>query len=100
MKHLQIRPEKGFQVIAGTARSEAATMVLAPGSSTGGPENTHDGDQWLYVLTGAGRATVAGRQLEVEAGSLLLIEAGEAHQIDNPGSSPLKTLNFYAPPEF
>jgi mannose-6-phosphate isomerase-like protein (cupin superfamily) len=101
MKHLKVHCEKGFEVIAGTERSEAATMVLQAGGSTGGPDNTHKGsDQWLFVLEGRGRGIVNGREVELEAGALLLIEAGEAHQIDNTGDGPLRTLNFYAPPEY
>ena len=35
-----------FEVVAGTERSQAATMTLSPGQSTGGPENRHpDADQ-------------------------------------------------------
>lgn len=101
MKHLQVYCEKGFNVIAGTERSEAATMTLEAAESTGGPENTHKGsDQWLFVLGGRGRAVVNGREVKLTPGSLLLIEAGEAHQIDNTGDEPLETLNFYAPPEY
>lgn len=101
MKHLQVRCGKGFEVIAGTERSEAATMVLQAGGSTGGPDNTHEAsDQWLFVLAGRGRGTVNGREVELMQGSLLLIEAGEAHQIENTGDGPLETLNVYAPPEY
>lgn len=101
MKHIQVSADKGFQVIAGTRRSQAATMVLDPGTSTGGPHNKHqDSDQWLFVLSGTGRATVAGKQLDLNPGTLLLIEAGETHEIINTGDRPLETLNFYAPPEY
>jgi mannose-6-phosphate isomerase-like protein (cupin superfamily) len=101
MKQCQIDPQDGFKVLAGTARSEAATMVLEAGESTGGPDNTHDrSDQWLFVLSGRGRATVGGSEVELGPGSLVLIEAGEPHQIDNTGDEQLRTLNFYAPPEY
>lgn len=100
MKHLHIEAAAGFKVLASTDRSEAATMVLDPGSRTGGPENTHRGDQWLFVLSGTGRATVGGEEVEIEAADLVLIAAGEPHEIVNTGDVPLKTLNFYAPPEF
>ncbi len=90
-----------FHVLGGTARSQAAGMVLGPGEATGGPENRHpDSDQWLYVISGRCRATVEGRTVTVEAGGLLLIEAGEAHEIENAGDEPLRTLNVYAPPEY
>lgn len=101
MKLLQITPESGFSVLAGTGRAQAATMVLRPGSSTGGPENRHENsDQWLYVISGRGRVVVEGEERELGASSLLLIEAGEAHEISNTGEAPLETLNIYSPPEY
>jgi len=37
-----------FDVVGGTDRSQAATMILDPGATTGGPSNYHeDSDQWL-----------------------------------------------------
>jgi mannose-6-phosphate isomerase-like protein (cupin superfamily) len=101
MKHLPIKPARGFRVVAGTMRSQAATMVLARGESTGGPDNRHaDSDQWLYVISGSGRAVVGGRQIDLQPGTLLLIEAGEPHEIVNTRDRPLETLNVYAPPEY
>ena len=50
--------------------------------------------------TGTGLAIVDGARRALAAGSLLLIERGEAHEIRNTGRTPLKTLNFYAPPAY
>lgn len=101
MKHLLVKAKEGFEVIAGTQRSQAATMVLEPGESTGGPHNKHKGsDQWLFVLAGAGKAIVEREQVNLAEGELLLIEAGETHEITNTGDRPLETLNFYAPSEY
>lgn len=99
MKRIEARGARGFfKIVAGTQRSQAATMVLRPGQSTGGSDNVHPrSDQWLYVVSGAGRAVVTGRPLDLEAGTLLLIEAGETHEITNTGSDPLVTINVYAP---
>ncbi len=73
-------------------------MVLQPGQTIGGDDNVHsDSDQWLYAVSGSGTAVVDGRRLELESGALLLIEAGEAHEIVNPGVEPLVTVNVYAP---
>lgn len=101
MKKIAIAPEKGFKVIAGTSRSQVATMVLAAKESTGGPDNKHEtSDQWLYVISGEGRAIVEGKENALSEGTLLLIEAGETHEIINNGDQPMKTLNFYCPPEY
>jgi hypothetical protein len=56
MKTVRVNAAKGFfDVVAGTSRSQAATMVLKPGQSTGGDDNVHAGaDQWLYVTAGRG----------------------------------------------
>jgi mannose-6-phosphate isomerase-like protein (cupin superfamily) len=90
-----------FDVLGGTDRSQAATMTLAPGQSTGGPTNAHRAsDQWLYVVSGAGTATVEGEAHELRAGTLVLVEAGETHEIANDGDDPLETINVYAPPEY
>jgi mannose-6-phosphate isomerase-like protein (cupin superfamily) len=101
MKRLQLEFDHDFDVIAGTQRSQAAVMVLAVGGSTGGPDNAHgQSDQWLYVVSGKGEATVAGETVTLSTGTLLLIEATEPHEIRNTGDTPLETLNIYAPPEY
>ncbi len=90
-----------FDVVAGTPRSQAATLVLQPGTSTGGPENRHpDADQWLYVIRGSGSATVGGSDVSIGPGDLLLIEAGEPHEIRADEDERLVTINVYAPPAY
>jgi mannose-6-phosphate isomerase-like protein (cupin superfamily) len=98
-KHLRFG--KGFSVALTNKGAQAATMVIEPGDCEGGPNNRHRGaDQWLYVLSGRGTATVGGRKHALSAGSLLLIERGTTHQIANTGRTVLKTLNFYVPPAY
>ena len=60
--------------------SQAAEMVLPLGNAEGGPENRHRGaDQWLYVLSGNGIATV-----KKSTGAKYMLMNGETC-----------TLNFY-----
>jgi mannose-6-phosphate isomerase-like protein (cupin superfamily) len=76
-------------------------MVLAPGDAEGGSDNRHRGaDQWLYVLSGTGEAIVGGKRHKLRAGSLLLIERKDKHQVTNTGRGLLRTLNFYVPPAY
>ena len=102
MRQLKLdRLDDDFKVVAQGKKSQAATMVLEIGASEGGPDNRHEGsDQWLYVLSGKGRARVGGEQITLDPGTLLLIEAGEAHEISNDGDVPLETVNIYAPPVY
>jgi mannose-6-phosphate isomerase-like protein (cupin superfamily) len=99
MKSVQTRGMRSFfRIVAGTGRSQAAVMVLKAGQATGGDDNVHpDSDQWLYVVSGSGTAVVEGRRVELDTGALLLIEAGEAHEIVNSGAESLVTVNVYAP---
>lgn len=93
----RLTPKQGFSVLESTRHSQAATLVLQPQQSTGGPQNEHAAsDQWLYVLSGEGRAVVGSETAELGPGALLLIEAGEKHEISNTGDRPLETVNFYA----
>ena len=99
LKHLRFG--KGFSVAITNKRAQAATMVIAPGDSEGGPDNRHRGaDQWLLVLSGRGVATLGRRRHALKAGSLLLIERGTTHEVKNTGRTPLKTLNIYVPPAY
>ena len=101
MPSKQLRFGEGFSVALGNRRAQAATMVIAPGDSEGGPDNRHRGaDQWLYVRSGSGTAIVNGKRHALRAGSLLLIERGDTHEIRNSGRTALRTLNVYVPPAY
>jgi mannose-6-phosphate isomerase-like protein (cupin superfamily) len=101
MQLKQLTLESGFEVAATVGDVQAAQMVLASGSSTGGPDNRHRrSDQWLYVVSGSGVAVIEGEQHPLRAGALLLIEHGEAHEIRVTGEQPLSTVNFYSPPAY
>jgi mannose-6-phosphate isomerase-like protein (cupin superfamily) len=101
MRRKHLRFGEGFRVATGNRRSQAAEMVLAPDDCEGGPDNRHRGaDQWLYVVSGRGTATINGKRYVIRPGSLLLIERGDRHEIRNPGRTALRTLNVYVPPAY
>jgi len=96
-----VRFARGFDVILENPRGQVAQMTIAPGGSEGGRTNNHRGaDQWLYVLAGRGVAIGRARRVALKRGTLLLVEKGNLHEIRNLGTTPLKTLNFYAPPAY
>jgi mannose-6-phosphate isomerase-like protein (cupin superfamily) len=101
MKRATLTFAKGFRVVLGNRRSQAATMTLAPQNGEGGPKNRHRGaDQWLFVEAGTGVAIVKKRRLKLKPGSRVLIKRGDRHEIRNTGRTPLKTLNIYVPPAY
>jgi mannose-6-phosphate isomerase-like protein (cupin superfamily) len=101
MKQTIVKYAKGFHVLIGDDRSQAASMVIQPGEHEGGHDNSHEGaDQWLYVESGRGEATINGHVYSLEAGSLLLIECGDKHEIRSTATTAMQTLNFYLPPAY
>lgn len=76
-------------------------MTIAPVDAEGGPTNRRRAtDQWLYVLSETGTARVNGRRLGLKAGTLLLVEHKDRHEIKCTGRALLRTLNFYVPPGY
>jgi mannose-6-phosphate isomerase-like protein (cupin superfamily) len=89
---LSFRP--GFRLSVSNTRSQGAVMVLPVGVKEGGPDNFHRGaDQWLFVVDGTGVAVINGHKTKLTAGAMLLIEAGDKHEIHNTGRTLLKTVS-------
>jgi len=98
-----------FDVLIDSRDAQAAMMTLqSRQSSSDEVSNEHPAsEQWLYVIAGVGTATVVARSkktrtlkehsVKIRAGTLLLIEKGERHRIQNTGRRPLRTINFYIP---
>jgi len=101
MKCKRLVQRLGFQVGITARGAQAALMILAPHGKEGGRDNAHRGaDQWLYVMQGTGLARVNRRRIPLSAGTLLLIQQGDRHEIRNTGRKSLKTINFYTPPAY
>src|SRR2546428_9338367 len=103
MRHITTGSSRAFfKVLASTGSAQAATMTLRPGQKPGDAvENEHpNAEQWLFVVSGGGTARVGKRRIEIRANSLLLIEKGEPHQIENTGGRRLVTFNLYVPPAY
>ncbi|MBA8884388.1 cupin domain-containing protein [Dokdonella fugitiva] len=101
MQSRTLRFTRGFRLAIHNRRGQAAEMVIPRGDAEGGPDNAHRGaDQWLFVLDGRGVAIVEGRRTRLKAGTLILIEKGERHEIRNTGTTHLRTLVFYTPPAY
>ena len=98
MQTARTRFNTDFSVLIGNANSQAAVMVLEPGTTEGSAENRHRGaDQWLVVMDGLGVVIIEGTTSELAYGVVILIEHGEAHEIRNTGQTPLKIMTIYAP---
>ena len=101
MKRFEIGEDwpREYDVIGGTDRSQAAVRVIQPHTVVGRPEDRHpDSDQWVFVLSGTGRAVVDGREAKLAPGTLLLVEAGEPHEFHNETEAGLVTVSIFSPP--
>ena len=60
--------------------------------------HAHEGmDKVYYVLTGRGRFLLDGRELDMEAGMMLVAPEGEPHGIRNTGEERMVVLAILAP---
>lgn len=101
MKSEQLTFRPGFRLSVANDRSQAAVMVLAVGGREGGTGNRHKGaDQWLYIAEGIGVALINGHRTPLKPGKVILIEAGDRHEIRNTGRTLLKTVSVYLPPAY
>jgi quercetin dioxygenase-like cupin family protein len=93
---LQLRG-KMFEMLQKTPQSQTGVFTL-PAGHTGDKENTHKGDQLIYVIDGKATARVSGKEQELTAGDLLMIPAGAPHSLCT-GKDPLFGITVFAPPE-
>jgi mannose-6-phosphate isomerase-like protein (cupin superfamily) len=75
MERTHLDFDRYFGVVMETEEAQAAEMTVDPGRTVGGPDNYHsDSDQWLFVVSGTGVATIDGTEERIEAGDLLRID--------------------------
>jgi quercetin dioxygenase-like cupin family protein len=83
--------------LATTERAQLDLYCVAPGQSQK-PHTHADQDKIYYVLEGAGRFSLAGKDERVAAGEALVAPAGVAHGLVNDGTDPLLVLVIVTPP--
>ena len=88
-----------FEVLQETPRSQTAVMTIGPGQDAG-PEETHGGDQIVYVIEGDAVVRIDGQEHRAGAGHCVVIPAGARHHVQNAGATPLFLLTVYAPPAY
>jgi len=62
-------------------------MTIPVGGDIG--DEVHTVDQALNFTSGKGKATINGKDQDVEAGDLMVVPAGTQHQFVNTGPTPL-----------
>jgi mannose-6-phosphate isomerase-like protein (cupin superfamily) len=90
--------DEPFKVFSTTDKCQIAMMRLLPDETSGEYGSEHpQSEQVLIVLEGRGHAKVNDQTVELEEGDVLVIKAGEKHQILADGAGSLRTMNVYSP---
>jgi len=85
------------KVLQQTPQSQTAAFTI-PANFSNDHENSHKGDQIIYVIDGCAVARVSGKEQEIRAGDVLMIPAGAPHTL-RTASEPLFGVTILAPPE-
>jgi quercetin dioxygenase-like cupin family protein len=85
------------QMLGKTPQTESMVFTLPPGFGND-HENSHRGDQLIYVIEGKATCRVSGKECEIRAGDFVTIPAGAPHSL-RTGAEKLFALTVFAPPE-
>lgn len=77
---------------------QVVVMTVAPGEAIG--EEVHpDTDQLLIFIEGTGEARLDGQVSPITPDDLVFVHAGMRHDFVNTGSTPMRLITVYSPPE-
>ena len=85
------------QILGKTPQTESMVFTIPPGFSND-HENSHRGDQLIYVIEGKATCRVSGKECEIKAGDFVTIPAGAPHTL-RTGAEKLFAVTVFAPPE-
>jgi len=80
-----------------TPQSESMVFTLPPNFGNDA-ENSHRGDQLIYVIEGSATCRVSGKECAIKAGDFVTIPAGAPHSL-RTGAEKLFALTVFAPPD-
>lgn len=72
---------------------QAYKLIIDPGPPT--EQRTHEGYEWLYVLSGRLRLLLAERDLELRAGEAAEFDTRLPHWFGPAGSQPVEVLSLF-----
>lgn len=78
-------------------KSQLVLMSLPAGTEI--PKEIHKADQIIMIIEGSGQAILDGTATPFSKGHTLIVPMGTTHTIMNTGSSDLKLISVYTPPQ-
>ena len=77
---------------------QAFKQIFPPRPAAGDPElKTHEGYEWLYVLSGRVRLLLGDHDLMLTAGEVAEFDTRIPHRFANPGPGTAEILNLFGP---
>jgi quercetin dioxygenase-like cupin family protein/DNA-binding XRE family transcriptional regulator len=79
--------------------TQAYKMVYPAPPAVSGPDEqqTHEGYEWIYVLTGRCRLRLGPHELTLEAGEVAAFDCRTPHWVGNLGPGVLEVLSLFGP---
>lgn len=99
--HLKPFTNHGMTFIPLTRRPgglQAYKQIMPPNWPTTNPElMTHEGYEWMYVLSGRIRLLLGDQDVTLRAGEVAEFDTHVPHYVGNPGARPAEILNIFGP---
>src|SRR5206468_6841717 len=74
------------------AHCSACVIRIAPGERVRPAHSHPNGEEVIYIVSGAGRALVDGEVTAVRAGTTVLFPQGKIHMLHNTGTEEMKVV--------
>jgi mannose-6-phosphate isomerase-like protein (cupin superfamily) len=95
---VQVTGDRRFRVLFGPGRGcEAATQFVGEIPPGRAPEHSHPYDEVVLVLEGTGVLHAGPADQPLAPGSCVHLPPGQAHCLENPGTSTLRVLGVFHP---
>ncbi|MEH1165219.1 helix-turn-helix domain-containing protein [Micromonospora sp. CPCC 205539] len=76
---------------------QAFKQILPPNTPTGETQQTHEGYEWLYVLSGRLRLLLGDHDLTLAPGEVAEFDTRIPHRVVNPGPGTTEILTLFGP---
>ena len=94
----QAKQNNYFRQVLTSGKHTQVVIMSIPSGSEIGLEAHPENDQVLYLVAGAGKVILDGKESAFEAGDLVLVKAGVKHNLVTMGKDPMKIITTYSPP--
>lgn len=94
----QAKQNEYFRRVLLTSEHAQVVIMSIPAGGDIGLETHTDNDQVLYLVEGAGKVILNGKESAFEVGDLVLVKAGVKHNFVTVGETPMKIITTYSPP--